>query len=310
MNWLNLTLSLPAGAATVRMRVWRTIKACGAAVLRDGVYLLPNSEANRNTFAAVAQEVRAHDGTAYLLEVAGDDSVGFVALFDRGEAYRAFMSSLKQCRGKLYRLAEAEASKLLRKERKVLDQITASDFFPGTARARAEQALRQLEAEQVRRFSPDEPRAGKQTLTRRDPGKFQRKTWATRRRPKIDRLASAWLIRRHIDPAARFVWLKKPADCPARAIGFDFDGAAFTHTGDLVTFETLLASFDLRQPALQQLAALVHALDVGGPRPPEADGLECILDGYGASIGYDDALLEAVLPVFDSLIASFSGGKP
>lgn len=309
MHWLNLTLSLPAGAATVRMRVWRTIKACGAAVLRDGVYLLPDGEANRATFAAVAQEVRSHDGTAYLLEVAGDDSAEFEALFDRSEAYREFISSLKTCRGELYRLAEADANKLLRKQRKSLDQITAIDFFPGASRAQAKQALLQLEAEQVRRFSPDEPRAGKQNFSKRDPGKFQRKTWATRRRPKIDRLASAWLIRRHIDPEARFVWLKKPADCPARAIGFDFDGAAFTHTGDSVTFETLLASFNLRQPALQQLAAVVHALDVGGPRPPEADGLECILDGYGASIDDDDALLNAVLPVFDSLIASFSGGK-
>lgn len=79
----------------------------------------------------------------------------------------------------------------------------------------------------------------------------------------MDRLASAWLIGRFIDPSARFLWLASPDDCPDEALGFDFDGATFTHVEEKVTFETLLASFDLDSPALLRLGKLVHYLDVG-----------------------------------------------
>ncbi|MBK7591503.1 MAG: chromate resistance protein [Betaproteobacteria bacterium] len=83
--------------------------------------------------------------------------------------------------------------------------------------------------------------------------------WATRKRPWIDRLASAWLISRHIDPKAQFVWLEKPEDCRPYMLGFDFNGAAFTHVGRRVTFETLLESFGLDgDPALRRMAAIVH----------------------------------------------------
>jgi hypothetical protein len=129
--------------------------------------------------------------------------------------------------------------------------------------------------------------------------------WATRRRPWVDRLASAWLIRRFIDPRARFLWLESPADCPERAIGFDFDGATFTHSGAMVTFETLLASFDLKTPALLRLGVLVHALDVGGVIPPEAAGVERVLAGMRDAYASDDELLLAAAAVFEGLLVAF-----
>jgi hypothetical protein len=129
--------------------------------------------------------------------------------------------------------------------------------------------------------------------------------WATRRRPWVDRLASAWLIRRFIDPQARFVWLKSPADCPKRAIGFDFDGATFTHSGAMVTFETLLASFGLRAPALLRLGVLVHGLDAGGVMPAEAAGVERVLSGMRDAIADDDQLLLAAAGVFEGLLVAF-----
>jgi hypothetical protein len=134
---------------------------------------------------------------------------------------------------------------------------------------------------------------------------YQGRVWATRRRPWVDRLASAWLIRRFIDPQARFVWLKSPVDCPKRALGFDFDGAAFTHVGARVTFETLLASFGLETPALLRLGVLVHGLDAGGVMPPEAAGVERVLAGMRDVIADDDQLLGAAAGVFEGLWVTF-----
>ena len=105
--------------------------------------------------------------------------------------------------------------------------------------------------------------------------------WVTRAECHVDRTACAWLIRRCIDPEARFLWLKSAADCPKKAVGFDFDGAAFSHVGARVTFETLLAAFDLETPALRRLGVLVHGLDAGGVQPPEAVGVECVLAEIG-----------------------------
>ena len=131
-------------------------------------------------------------------------------------------------------------------------------------------------------------------------------TWVTRKGLHIDRIGCAWLIRRFIDPSARFLWLATPQDCPAEAIGFDFDGAAFTHTGHRVTFEVFVASFGLETaPALARLGMLVHALDVGGVPVSEAAGFEAILTGVRASSADDDQVLAAMLPILDALYTAF-----
>jgi hypothetical protein len=130
--------------------------------------------------------------------------------------------------------------------------------------------------------------------------------WATRRHLWIDRVASAWLIQRFIDKKARFLWLASPVDCPADALGFDFDGAAFTHIGERVTFEVLLASFGLERDAgLAGIAAIVHALDLGGEQVPEAIGFEAIMTGMRQRLPDDDDLLAEMGSVFDALHAHF-----
>ena len=130
--------------------------------------------------------------------------------------------------------------------------------------------------------------------------------WATRARPWVDRLASAWLIKRFIDPQAQLLWLASPSDCPEDALGFDFDGATFTHAAGKVTFEVLLASFGFNEPALERLGTIVHFLDVGGVQPVEAAGIEQILWGLRDSIADDNALLTAASQVLDALYTAFS----
>jgi hypothetical protein len=157
-------------------------------------------------------------------------------------------------------------------------------------------------------LAPDEPHAVAGAIPRLVAASYQGRTWATRRRPWVDRLASAWLIKRFIDAQARIEWLARPEDCPADALGFDFDGATFSHTDGLVTFEVLLASFGLAQPSLVRLGLLVHCLDVGGIQPAEAAGVESVLDGLREAIADDDQLLAAAHAVFDGLLANFSKG--
>jgi hypothetical protein len=170
-----------------------------------------------------------------------------------------------------------------------------------------EQVLADVEQAVNRRFSPDEPHPTGGTITLCNRADFQQRTWATRRHLWVDRVASAWLIRRFIDPEGKFLWLTDPGDCPASASGFDFDGAQFSHVGAKVTFEVLMASFDLElDEALARLGALVHYLDVGGIAAPEAAGFAAIMAGARAQARDDDALLQTMSTVLDSLYAAYT----
>ena len=305
MKWLLLILSLPTENTTARMRCWRALKSCGAAVLRDGVYLLPDQGENAATLAAIADDLRNNAGTAHLLPTQSDDP-DFKSLFDRTAEFSELFNQIAACRAELKEESALDVLKQCRKLRKSLEQLVAIDFFPGEAQRQADAALQSLELDANRVLSPDEPHATQQGVARLSIDDYRSRIWATRARPWVDRLASAWLIRRFIDPDARFLWLKSPADCPKKALGFDFDGAAFTHVGMRVTFETLLASFGLETPPLLRLGLLVHSLDAGGVQPPEAAGVERVLAGMREAITDDDQLLLVAAGVFEGLMTAFN----
>ena len=220
------------------------------------------------------------------------------------------LSEIGQSRQALSADTAQDVLRRARKLRKSFAHLVEIDFFPGEAQKQADSTLRELELACASKLSPDEPQITLGEVSRRRPADYQGRIWATRRRPWVDRLASAWLIRRFIDPQARMLWLETPADCPAGGLSFDFDGATFSHVGSRVTFEVLAASFGLEQPALARLGLLVHYLDVGGVQPPEAAGIESVLAGLRSSITDDDQLLVAVCGVFDGLLASFDTGAP
>jgi hypothetical protein len=170
-----------------------------------------------------------------------------------------------------------------------------------------EGALADVESAINARFAPDEPHSGHQKIRSRNSKDYRGRTWATREHLWIDRVASAWLIRRFIDPQSKFVWLKRIKDCPKRAVGFDFDGAEFTHIDSKVTFEVLATSFALDQDVgLMRLGALVHHLDVGGIPIAEGPGFATIMAGARKLQPDDDALLKAMAPVLDSLYAEYA----
>ncbi len=306
MPWQLLILSLPTNNATERMRAWRALKACGAAVLRDGVYALPDTAGHAQTLAAIAADVRESGGTARLLRAEPGDAEDFAPLFDRSAEFGALLAEIGALRPARGAKALDEALRQSRRLRKAFDQLAAIDFFAGEAQRQTAGALLSLEAALAQAQSPGEPRAAaSHAVPRLDRAAYRGRVWATRRRPWVDRLASAWLIRRSIDPEARFLWLKSPADCPKKAVGFDFDGAAFSHVGARVTFEALLAAFDLETPALRRVGVLVHGLDAGGVQPPEAAGVERVLAGMLEAITDDDQLLLAAAGVFEGLLIAF-----
>ena len=310
MHWLILVMSLPTENATVRMRAWRALRAAGAAVLRDGVYLLPARDDCRLTLEAIAGDVQAGGGSTHLMTADEPYDGGFAAMFDRSDDYAALLDEIRQASDTLDAGTALETAKQARKLRKTFAAFVAIDFFAGEAQKQTDAALQELEIAAGRALAPDEPHAVRSTIKRLRIEDYKRRVWATRRRPWVDRLACAWLIRRYIDRKARIVWLAKPKDCPAKAIGFDFDGATFSHVGARVTFEVMLASFGLDQPELRRIGAVVHYLDAGGVQPPEASGVESVLAGLRDSIDDDDQLVKATSAVFDGLLVSFERAGP
>lgn len=310
MKWFTLILSMPTENATVRQRAWRALKASGAAVLRDGVYLMPEREDCRAKLDGLASEVRDGGGVAHVLRVEEAEGANFVALFDRSSDFAALLSEIDQVQQGLTSDTVQDLLRQTRKLRKSFAHLAETDFFPGEAQRQVDNALRELELACARTLAPDEPQAQDRCIARLRSADYQGRLWATRQRPWVDRLASAWLIRRFIDPQARLLWLASPGDCPSEALGFDFDGATFSHVDSHVTFEVLVASFGLEQPAIARLALLVHYLDLGGVQPPEAAGIESVLAGMRESIANDDQLLTAASAVFDGLLTSFKQGTP
>jgi len=308
-SWLLLVISLPTSSATGRMRIWRALKALGCVALRDGAYLLPAGAGRADALRELGHECEREGGSAWLMTVTPDsaeDDSAYRQLFDRSEQYAELRKSWKSENRGLRALSMTELTRLKRRLEKEFDAVRASDFFPSEASVEAEAAWVDLGKRIDTLLSPDEPHETAGKVPKLDAAAYRGRTWATRRRLWVDRVASAWLIRRFIDPDARFRWLARPSDCPKSALGFDFDGATFTHVDDRVTFETLMASFGIEgDPALARLATLVHALDVGGEVVAEAVGFEAVMAGARERITDDDALLAEMSNVLDSLYAHF-----
>lgn len=311
-----LIVTLPTRPNAVRLRVWRALKSLGCAALRDGAYALPAAHAGQ--LAALAAEVRGHGGTAQVFALAPRDDAQraeLLALFDRSDAYAEWRAAASALQAEAATLAETEARRRWRGVAEALHALHRIDYYPGAAAEQAEAELLALRRVLDACFSRGEPQARARGVERLDAARFQGRRWATRARPWVDRLACAWLIRRFVDGDARFVWLTAAGDgaprTPRGAVGFDYDGARFSHAGGRVSFEVIAASFGLdADPRLQRIGAVVHYLDIGGIPVPESAGLESVLAGLRElHHDDDDALLAAACTVFDALYAAPGGAS-
>lgn len=312
-DWLILTATLPTTPSGLRVRVWRALKATGAGTLREGVYVLPATAPSALALRELAKTIADAGADAYLLELRARDDAqeqAFRALFDRSEHYAELVQAVKDARKSIREASEAELHKTLRSLEQQLQQVQASDFFPGKESAGCVEAVSALRREIELHLSPDEPSPTKAVVPALSIKDYQGRTWATRKRPWVDRLATAWLVSRFIDKSPNFIWLADPKKYPKQALGYDFDGAAFTHVGELVTFEVVARSFGLdEKPALARLGQLVHYIDVGGVPLDEAPGIEMIVRGLQAQHADDDQLLEAAFAFFDTLHAALKAAK-
>lgn len=309
LKWQLLIASLSGSHGALRLRIWRALKALGAAALRDGVYIAPATDGVSAAFKQQAAEIISARGSAFVftLSVTGPEEQEMLpALFDRTGQYVDLISALDALVDQLDGLNEAEARRRLRQYIREFASIEATDFFAGDAHGAAGAAIVRAHTALDAKYSPEEPTSVHAAIPQYDKTAFRDKVWATRSRIWVDRVCSAWLIRRFVDPRATFLWLEHAADCPASAIGFDFDGAPFTHIEQFVTFEVLMRSFGLEaDTALQRLAALVHHLDVGGGRVPEAAGFEAILTGARERCLDDTALLDDMSKMLDDMYRAF-----
>ena len=307
-----LVLSLPTRNSTLRMRVWRTLKEAGCGVLRDGVYVLPAAATGAGVLAEMESEIRSAGGFAMAVELklkTAGQRAEVRKLFDRSPEYGSLVDEISAAQSTLPRSRPGQAKRTVERLQRALDWLAQIDFFPGRAKRQATDAMSDLTRALEQEFSGGEPVPAKKRLRALDPGRYQNRVWATRKDPWVDRLASGWLIRRFIDRNARFVWIERPRDLPKKAVGFDFDGAEFTHVKDRVTFETLLASFRRENdPALVRIGAAVHFLDTGGIPVADAKGLETVLRGIKEKSRDDDALLAAAMRIFDLFYSAYAQG--
>lgn len=301
MNISLLISSLPTQNSTARMRVWRSLKASGAATVRDGVYLLPITHSEK--FEAIAQDVISEQGSAYIFQAEAPLNLEIISLFNRNEEYEAIRKQLVDLNQNQNENEKKELLKQVRKLRKSFDALVEIDYFPSEVQGQTLNELISLEHSIARLGETNEPVFTQEKIKRLLKKDYQNRVWATRKHPWIDRLASAWLIKNFIDKTPQFLWLESPSECPTYALGYDFDGATFTHIDNLVTFEVLLHSFELETPALKKIAEIVHYLDVGGFEPPEAIGIEKVIQGLRSQISNDDQLFELANYIFDGLYA-------
>lgn len=301
-----LILSLPTHNSTMRMRVWRALKSAGCGVLRDGVYVLPSEAA---VLADVEKQVKSAGGFAMRVDVTlkSDKQLAHVRqLFDRGADYGALVRKVKDTKDSLKRLGPRKARTAVERLQRSFDQISAIDFFPGPAKGQAADAMSALKGDLHQAYTRGEPRPSRRRLKPVNRAKYQKRLWATRKDLWVDRLATAWLIKRFIDPAARFAWIERPSARPKNAIGFDYDGAQFTHVKNRVTFEAMLDTFGLDSDfALASIGSAVHFLDVGGIPVPDAKGLETVLRGIKEKARADDALLSEAMRIFDLFYSAY-----
>ncbi len=311
MRWLTLLMSLPPTPTRHRVSVWRKLKRMGAVNLRGSAWILPENGETTELVHWLVQEIQSFRGEATLLRVDGIETmtdVQLTALFNdaRSAEYQAVKRGCQELLARLDRLGPGRRGSLdplrakLEGLKRELDRIRSIDYFDAPLGDRV-RALWETAAARLRKVEarPTAARAGgRRRGALPPPGSM----WVTRPRPHIDRIASAWLIRRFLDPQATFGFADR-ADAARKGIPFDVLGAEFGHHGEDCTFETLMKRFGVKDRRLQAIAEIVHEADLrdGKFTRGEAQGIDLAMSGLVAAIPDDHELLDRGMTLFDGL---------
>ncbi len=312
MKWLTLLVTVPATPTRYRVGVWRKLQRMGAVSLRGSAWLLPDTPETKELFEWLVQEVRTARGEATLLGVDRVETIReeqLAAMFHQARAtdYEPIVRGCREVMTQLDRAKSAHRTSFtpirakLEAVKRELDRVQKIDYLDSPAGQKA----RELWERTSKRLTAVEAKPGRRAGQQPAGGlPVPGSTWVTRPRPHIDRLASAWLVRRFFDPEAKFAFAE-PADATKKGIPFDILGAEFGHQGDDCTFETLVKRFAIKDRRVRVIAEIVHEADLGDGKftRTESTGVDLAIRGLAEGVHDDHELLEQGMALFDGLYA-------
>jgi hypothetical protein len=294
----------------------------GAVPIKNAVYVLPSNDQTREDFQWVAREIAQEGGDATVCEAnlafgLKDEQVEAMFQAARQKDYEEIASEVRDLarqplgkRGDATRLAEVEAE--LAKRKKRIAEVVAIDFFGAPGREAAESGIASLE-ERLRARAMSSTATDEEPKTMPKLADYRGRVWVTRKNVHVDRIACAWLVKRFIDPKARFELVSGQGYVPKDGeVTFDMFEAEFTHVGDRCTFETLIHDFGIREPGLGALAEIIHDIDVkdGKFARAEAPGIAAMVAGIAVAHAKDEDRIELGGRMFDSLLELYRRKRP
>jgi hypothetical protein len=313
--WLLLIHQLPAKPAYARVKVWRRLQALGAVIVKNAVYALPSNEETQEDFAWLAREIVELGGEALvceaeLVEGLSDTELRRMFVAARNDDYARLAEEARALAARLDGIADGELADIASQTgrlRKQLSEIAAIDFFEADGRDAAERPIARLESHLQQGSEAMTPQQGRPATP------SDSTIWVTREHVQIDRIASAWLIRRFIDPAARFKFIPGRSYAPrAGEVRFDMFEGEYTHEGDRCTFEVLLQRAGLDDPALAAIGEIIHDIDLkdGKYGREETAGIRTVMSGIAAAHRDDEQRLARGAAVLDDLYEYFKAAGP
>lgn len=306
-GWLMLVHQLPARPAYQRVKIWRKLQDAGAIALKNSVYVLPLTDGSRAAFDDILEEIERGGGDGLIHEaklVAGMGDEQLRTLFNRARDadYQAIAAELRQLSQvwKRRNKPKADPVQALGRIAQRLSDLARLDFFGAADRRPAEALLSQLEHSHIARVQ-NAPR-------RIAPADMRGKVWVTRKDIHVDRIASAWLIKRFIDPRGTLKFVAGPGYDPRPGeYRYDMQDGEFTHEGDNCSFETLLARSGIRDAALRAIAEVVHDIDIADGKfgHPETAGIAHVISGICRTVGDDEARVARGGELLDGIYEQF-----
>lgn len=317
-EWLLIFYSVPSHPVSNRMMIWRKLAKAGAVQLKGAVYILPATEEHEELLQWLIGEVKSMGGDGAFVRTAeirtlADDDILRLFTTQADQEYRQLEKTLDVLERKIQSIRKGTKSdegkrlaELLAKVTKEFDGIATRDFFHA---ATGQSMRKRIQAQETAlRDAGKKASAEAASVVARRTQDYQGKIWVTRKNPFVDRMASAWLIKRFIDPKASFNFIgeREASNLEKSTVVFDVGGGEFTHVGDLCTFEVLIKTFGIKDKAVKKIAEIVHDLDVKDDKygKPEASGVEEILAGIRKTAKSDADGLERGMTAFEMLYQS------
>ncbi len=299
--WLLLTFTLPARRASQRVEVWRKLQRYGTVPLGNSGYLLPSGSMNEERLQWLAKAIRKYGGDASIVHVRSIDNISTPQLIGRfAEARgREYQELIRELQSFSSMPVQKRAVGFLSRLRSRFQEIVEVDFFNSPLQKRVGELLARADEKRVATRLPETPRI--------KPQDYKNKVWVTRPSPGVDRSASAWLIRRFIDPKARFTFAPEER-VPREAVAFDMFHGGFGHRGDNCTFETLQKEFRIRDRRVKVISEVIHDADLSDGKfgRKEGYGIDEVLKGWARQGISDQDLLDRGMQLMEGLYHSLA----